>query len=374
LKYNKPQDSFCESSIFRIALTQLYGFGTIRTKRLLSSVSDVADIFTLPFSDLAHLSGFSVERLQNMNRQKAIENAKKIAESVDIHGINMLFYSDPNYPRRLKQCEDAPLLLYFRGNLELNNSRFVAVVGTRNASDYGKQLCGELIPYLASKNITVVSGMAYGIDIYVHKLCLKHEIPTIGVMAHGLDFIYPHIHRSVAHQMLDMGGLLSEYPPGTQPDRENFPRRNRIVAGLCDATVVVETKQKGGSLITAELANDYNRDVFAFPGRVFDENMKGCNQLIANNKAHLVHNGIDFLDKMTWNNSPSQLSIQPSLFPELNPQEQVIVNMLKTNGMMNVDNLASQLQLSASELSVLLFGLEMSGVIASIPGNRCQLA
>jgi len=372
LIYNKLTSTENDRAVCQIAITQLHGFGSIRSKRLLQSVNDEYDIFNLPFNELSFLSGFSIELLRKMNRQRALEKAQIILQSLKQYNIEYIFYTDLTYPRRLKQCDDAPLVLYKKGSIDLNNSKFVAVVGTRNASDYGKQLCNELVHSFSESNIVVVSGMAYGIDIYVHQLCLQHGITTLGIMAHGLDIVYPSVHRSIAKKMLDRGGLLSEYPPNTQPDRENFPMRNRIVAGLCDATIVVETKQKGGSLITADLANDYNRDVFAYPGRIFDENMQGCNSLIANNKAHLIQNGKDFLNKMGWNVKNSN-PIQRSLFINLTPQEQLIVSLLEQTGVMNIDTISAQLKLSASETSVLLFGLEMNGVITSVPGNRCQL-
>jgi len=372
LIYNKPPSSSSNTLLYQIATTQLYGFGSIRSKRLLHSVGNETDIFQLPFDELAFLSGFSIDMLKKMDRQRALQKAEAILALTAKHRISVLFYTDAAYPRRLKHCDDAPLVLYYKGECEFNNSRFVAVVGTRNASDYGRQLCKELIRSFSGNNITVVSGMAYGIDITIHQLCLQHDLPTIGVMAHGLDIIYPHVHRSIAHQMFNHGGLVSEYPSDTPPDRENFPMRNRIVAGLCDATIVVETKRKGGSLITAELANDYNRDVFTYPGSVFDENMQGCNQLIANNKAHLIQSGDDFLCKMGWN-SAVKIPIQRSMFPNLNPQEQTLVRLLEQMGTMNLDTLATHLKLSASELSVLLFGLEMNGLVRSVPGNQCQL-
>jgi len=372
LIYNKLTSKEDHRAVCQIAITQLHGFGSIRSKRLLQSVDSEYDIFNLPFNELSFLSGFSIELLKKMNRQQALDKATKILESIKHYGVEYIFYTHHNYPRRLKQCDDAPLVLYKKGNVDLNDSKFVAIVGTRNATDYGKQLCSELIRSFSESNITVVSGMAYGIDIAIHQLCLQYDIKTIGIMAHGLDIVYPSVHRSVAKKMLENGGLLSEYTPNTQPDRENFPMRNRIVAGLCDATIVVETKRKGGSLITAELANEYNRDVFAYPGSVFDENMQGCNELIANNKAHLIQNGNDFLNKMSWNTKTNN-PIQRSLFVDLTPQEQSIVEILEKTGAVNIDTLSVQLNLSASETNVLLFGLEMNGIITSMPGNRCQL-
>lgn len=362
--YNKPH--------YQIALTQLFGFGPVKTKQLLQSVGNEEDIFRLPLKKLAQQTKLPLDLLKKMNRDEALLKAEKIFAEIQRNEIEYLFYTDPDYPRRLKQCDDAPLVLYFKGKMDLNESRFVAVVGTRDASGYGKRICSELIQRLAGTNIVVVSGMAYGIDITIHQLCIQYGVETIGVMAHGLEIVYPRLHRSTAGKMLLNGGLISEYPPNTKPDRENFPMRNRIVAGMCDATIVVESKIKGGSLITADLANDYNRDVFAYPGNVFDENSEGCNLLISSNKAHLIRNGEDFLKKMGWDLTVKK-PVQRSIFPGLSPEEQKVVQLLEKSGQMNIDSMAMQLELPSSRLSVLLFQLEMSGLIASVPGNRCQL-
>lgn len=362
--YTKPH--------YQIALTQLFGFGPIKTKHLLNSVEKEEEIFNLPLKNLSEKTGISITSLKKMNREEALLKSESIYTNIQKSNIDFTFYTQPDYPRRLKQCEDAPLILYSKGKMDLNNTRFVAIVGTRDASDYGKRICSELIQQFAGSNIVVVSGMAYGIDIAIHQLCLQYDVKTIGVMAHGLEIVYPYMHRSTARKMLDSGGLLSEYPPQTKPDRENFPMRNRIVAGMCDATIVVESKIKGGSLITADLANDYSRDVFAYPGHVFDENSAGCNMLIATNKAHLIQNGKDFLTKMGWDLSVRN-PVQRSVFPCLSANEQKIVSLLEEKGHMNIDSVGMELNLPSSQLSVLLFQLEMNGIIVNIPGNRCQL-
>jgi DNA processing protein len=364
LNYTKPH--------YQIALTQLCGFGPIRTRQLLQFVENEASVFDLPIKKLAQISGFSTDILKKMNRESALEKSDVILQAIQRQQIDLLFYTDIEYPRRLKQCEDAPLLLYTKGNLDLNDTRFVAIVGTRDASDYGKRICSELIQQFVGTDIVVVSGMAYGIDIAVHQLCLQYGVQTIGVMAHGLEIVYPHLHRSTAKKMLNQGGLISEYPPNTKPDRENFPMRNRIVAGMCDATIVVESKIKGGSLITADLANDYSRDVFAYPGNVFDEHSEGCNSLIANNKAHLIRNGADFLQKMGWDLTVRN-PVQRSIFHSLSTEEQHVMALLEKSGQMNIDSMAMHLNFPSSKLSVILFQLEMNGLIASVPGNRCQL-
>lgn len=362
--YTKP--------IYQIALTQLCGFGSIRTKQLLSAVENEEDIFLLPIKKLAQQTGISVEILKKMNREEGLSKAQEIYTNIQRYEIDAIFYTDPRYPRRLKQCDDAPIVLYTKGDMDMNNTRFVAVVGTRDISDYGKRICAELIQKLANAGCVIVSGLAYGVDITIHQTCIQYGVETIGVLAHGLEIVYPHLHRSTAKKMIKYGGLVSEYPPNTNPDRENFPMRNRIIAGMCDATIVVESKIKGGSLITADLANDYSRDVFAYPGSIFNENSEGCNMLIANNKAHLIRNGDDFIKKMGWDLLVKN-PVQRSIFPSLSKEEQDIINTLVENNKMNIDTMAMQLKLPSSKLNVLLFQLEMNGLIALIPGNRCQL-
>lgn len=332
----------------------------------------MSEIFTDSYRNLSKRTGIKIDILKKMDRENALAYSENVYRDCIKFGIELIFYTHPDYPRRLKQCTDAPLLLYSRGNLRLNETRFVAVVGTRNASDYGKKLCTELIESFVGNNIIVVSGLAYGIDITIHKLCLQFGVPTIGVLAHGLEMTYPSSHVNVAKKMCSEGGLLSEYPPFTNPDREHFPMRNRIVAGMCDATIVVESKIRGGSLITADLANDYSKDVFAFPGNVFEENSEGCNKLIADAKANLITNGQDFLLKMGWNVSKKK-SIQRSIFPVLTAEEESIVQELISNPEISIDGIATKLQMPISSLSVHLFQLEMNGVVMPLPGNRCKL-
>lgn len=359
---------------YEIAVTQLFGFGPIKTKQLLESLENIRDLFELSEKELSAVSGFQVHSLKKMQRKEALLWAEKVVKDIEKYAIQTLFYTHPDYPRRLKQCVDAPLLIYTKGTVDFNHSKFVAIVGTRNETRYGKRICKELIQSFVGSNIIVVSGLAYGIDFSIHTNCLEQQIPTVGVLAHGLEMVYPREHFGVAVEMCNTGGLISEFPPFTNPDRENFPMRNRIVAGMCDATIVIESHSKGGSLITADLANDYNRDVFAFPGGVFETSSEGCNRLIASNKAHLILNGKDFLTKMGWNNPQKAApSIQKSIFPALTDSEQSIVNLLVDQPEITIDTISMRLKMPISQLSVHLFQLEMSGILKPLPGNRCQL-
>jgi DNA processing protein len=275
----------------------------------------------------------------------------------------------------LKGCSDAPIVLYYKGNANLNERRIISVVGTRNATNYGKEICEELIRSFSEKSypILVISGLAYGIDVYAHKACLKYNIPTVGVFAHGLDTIYPSLHAPIASKMLEKGGLISDFISETKIDRPNFLRRNRIIAGLADATIIVESAEKGGALVTADIANSYNRDVFAFPGRCTDMYSRGCNKIIKLNEAILVENQADIEKAMNWDIKVStNRSYQTSLFIELTPEEQKLIDLLK-GGDRFVDEITIETQISMSKVSALLLGLEFKGMIVSLPGKMYRL-
>ncbi len=354
----------------QIAISFLQGIGSIRARLLLSKIPDLPSLFNLSLRELEQLTGLSKKIIRQMDRANALKQAEKYMRLVENKNVKSFFIQDSDYPRRLKQCEDAPTLLFGQGNLDLNPLRSVAIVGTRNATEYGREMCEKLIHSLIDKNIVVVSGMAYGIDICVHQLCVKYNVPTIGVLGHGLDRLYPSVHKTTATRMMENGGLLTEFLPGTLPDRENFPRRNRIVAGMCDATIVVESKGRGGSLITAELANDYSRDVFAVPGNLGQIYSEGCNKLISDSKAHLYLGPEQFLKWMDWGIAKEKVSVQHKLFNSLSNDEKVMLELLQTEGAQHMDALAHRSQMPISKTSVILFQLEMSGMIKALPGKK----
>jgi DNA processing protein len=357
----------------QIALTFLQGIGSVRARLLLSKMPDLNSLFTLSLRELEQITGLSRKLLKQMNRDEALLQAEKHLSFMEKNQVKTFFIQNPDYPRRLKQCEDAPMLLYGQGNLDLNPLRSVAIVGTRNATEYGREICEKLILSLIGKNVLVVSGMAYGIDICVHQLCVKHNVPTIGVLGHGLDRLYPSVHKNTAQRMLDTGGLLTEFLPGTLPDRENFPMRNRIVAGMCDATIVVESKNKGGSLITADLANDYSRDVFAVPGNIGQIYSEGCNQLISSSKAHLYLSPEHFLKWMDWGDNKKVAKAQRALFSNLTTDEKTMVDLLQNEGEQHMDSLAYKSKMPISKTSVILFQLEMNGLVKALPGKKYVL-
>lgn len=307
--------------------------------------------------------------------QKMLDAARKEAEEelifVEEHQINTHFFLDDEYPKRLKNCPDAPVVLFGKGNYDLNPEKVISIVGTRNATEYGLQFCESLIESLAAMNVLVVSGMAYGIDICAHKESVAYDTPTVGVLAHGLDRLYPSLHEKIAYKMLQNGGLVTEYGSNTNPDKERFPARNRIVAGMCDATIVIESGFKGGSLITADLAFNYNRDVLALPGNVNQPYSKGCNRLIKEQKAAMLTGVEDLVQIMGWDlDRNKKKEVQKALFLDLKPEEKDIVKCIEDQPEITIDELMIQLEKPMSKLSADLLSLEMSGVITQKPGKK----
>ena len=304
-----------------------------------------------------------------------VEHAEKEMEFIESKGINLICYGDGEYPCRLAECADAPLVLHSLGNADLNARRIVSIVGTRHASEYGKALCENFVADLArfSPDTLIVSGLAYGIDVCAHRAALKAGLPTIGVMAHGLDRIYPGAHRATAKQMLENGGLLTEFMSGMEPFPSNFLQRNRIVAGMADATVVVESASKGGSLVTASLALGYDRDCFAFPGRVNDQYSQGCNELVSRNRAALITSAYDFVEAMNWEAAATKKSaddLQTELFPDLSPEETAVMTALReSSDGLQVNQMVVQLNMPINKLLPLLFEMEMKGLVKAVAGG-----
>ena len=358
---------------YKIALTLLQGVGPVKAKSLLNRLSSIEELFTHSINVIAKKTGVNQSFLQKMDREKALNKSVFVADHILKNNISPCYFDDDNYPRRLLQCIDAPLLLYGQGKFELNNSKVVAVVGTRNATSYGRRVCDELIASFVDKNILVVSGLASGIDEHVHKRCVELNVPTVGVLGHGFDRIYPSHNKTLSERMKINGGLLTEFIPGTTPDRENFPKRNRIVAGMSDATIVVESKLRGGSLITANLSNDYNRDVFAYPGSIHKETSQGCNRLIADQKAHLLQSPEDFLAMMNWNTFEKKKEVQKTMFLDLSDIQTKITTLISQHQCLQIDVLSLKTALPISQLNNELFHLEMNGIIQSLPGKKYSL-
>jgi DNA processing protein len=358
---------------YQVAITLIPSIGDVLAKNLISYCGSPEAVFREKAAKLEKIPGIGKFHAKEVISHDVMERAEEEIRFIEKHSIATLFYTDPDYPKRLRQCADSPVLLYYKGNADLNNTKVLSIVGTRNISPYGRKLCDELVSDLSDQNILVVSGMAYGVDICAHKACVQNGISTVGVLAHSLDKLYPAIHRPVAVKMLENGGLLTDFKSGTKPDKENFPKRNRIVAGMADATVVIESATDGGSLITAEIANSYSRDVFAFPGRTEDPFSVGCNKLIKTNKAALIESAADLLYQMGWIETQIKKTNQQKLFHELNPEEETLVKVLREKGQTHIDELCITSNFSMGKVASLLLTLEFSGILRSLPGKMYEL-
>ena len=357
--------------LYQIALTMIHGVGYVHSRQLLEYFGTAEAIFSEKERLLEKVPRIGAKTAAEIKNPDVLSQAETELAFMQENDIKGLFITDENYPQRLKECADAPLLLYSKGNIDLNRKRVISIVGTRNATAYGREQTEQLVTELAKAfpDLLIVSGLAFGIDICSHMAALKNNLSTIGVLAHGLDRIYPGAHRGTAINMLQQGGLLTDFPSGTNPDRQNFVKRNRIVAGLADTTIVIESAEKGGSLITADIAFSYSRDVFSFPGRTTDPQSCGCNKLIRQNKAGLITCAADLISAMRWEETKGTPVQTELLFTE-EKDEIPAVTLIRQHKEIHINELAIKLEMSISELSVLLFELEMDGRINALPGSR----
>lgn len=363
------------SLLHKLAFTFVPGIGDVTARSLLSQFETPEAVFEATKKQLISVPGIRAKTVGSILSKEGFDRAEKELDFIEKYKITAFLLNDAGYPKRLRNCYDAPSILFYKGNADLNVSRVISIVGTRNATPYGKELTQQLVEELKAYDVLVISGLAYGIDGIAHKECLKNDMPTIGVLGHGLDRIYPAQHRALAEKMLTKGGLLTEFPSGTNPDRENFPKRNRIVAGLADATIIVEASLKGGALITAELANSYNRDVFTYPGRVGDEFSAGCNYLIKTNRANLISGIKDLEYLLGWQESNNRKEQQQlSLNLNLLPEEKLLAEIIQRHGQVSIDDLALQSNFPQSKLAITILGLEMQGIVISLPGKTYKLA
>ena len=357
---------------YKIGISLIPGIGDITAKKLIAYCGGVEAVFREKKSALQKIPGIGTFFAGSViaGREQALEQANAEVGFIEKHRICARFFLDDDYPARLKHCIDGPVMIYCLGNADYNAPRVLSVVGTRSATTYGKECCSRIIEDLKSSNVLIVSGLAYGIDTWAHREALRNGLATVGVLAHGLDTLYPAANKSMASKMLSQGGLITEFTSGTIPDKENFPKRNRIIAGLADATLVVEAARKGGALITADIANSYNRDVFAVPGRIIDPYSEGCNRFIRTNKAALVQSAADIKYLMGWeeqSEKPSQ--IQKKLFINLSPDEEAVVALIRTAGELTVDKICLGLQLNTSRVATALLNLEFEGIVKCKPGK-----
>ncbi len=356
--------------LYQIALTLVPGIGDVLGKKLVSLCGSPEAVFKEPQKLLRKIPRMSHAIFASLRTKGILERAEKEVEFIQRYHIKTLFFLDKDYPFRLKNCVDGPLLLYFKGNVNLNFPKVIGIVGTRNATDYGKEICFQLIDGLQTQEVLVVSGLAYGIDSCAHRVSLEKGLKTVGVLGHGLDRIYPYLNKVLAERMIKNGGLITDFISETKPDRENFPMRNRIIAGLCDAIVVIEATQKGGALITADIANSYHRDVFAVPGRIGDLYSEGTNNLIKSNKASLIQSAEDIKYMMGWDLPDKKpLSIQKKIFIELTTEEQIVTDILTRLGHLGIDELCIEAKLSMSKVAAALLNLEFEGIVKCLPGK-----
>ena len=355
----------------KIALGLIPRIGDINARKLVSHFGSVEAIFHEPYRNLIKIPGIGSGIAKYISERTYLDTAEKEAEFVTKNNIRTYFYLDPDYPFRLRQCDDSPVVFFFKGNCNLDASKILSVVGTRNATPRGKELCEKIVEGLAvgHPDLIIVSGLAYGIDIASHKAALSNNLQTIGVLAHGFKTTYPAIHASTARAMVNKGGLVTDFLSDALPERNNFLKRNRIIAGLADATLVVESGIKGGALITADIANSYNRDVFAVPGRPDDQWSAGCNSLIRNNKAFLTECSDDIEYFLNWKPEKLKPVIQRTLFSELDDNEKVIYELLSKQGELTIDSICRTLDIPVYKLSSLLLQMEFKGLLKCSPGN-----
>ncbi len=361
---------------YQIGLTLIEGIGDVNAKSLLAYCGSAREVFKEKKTHLLKIPGIGEYLARSIVKSRDVLNrTEDEIKFIKKYKISPLFFTDENYPRRLKYCSDSPILLYYKGNADLNKEKIIGVVGSRKPSDYGKEKTRELIADLKSTNAIILSGLAYGVDVLAHKSALDEGLETVGVLAHGLDRIYPQIHDKIAKKMLTQGGLLTDFMSGTNPDAVNFPKRNRIVAGLCDALIVVESKRQGGSLITATIANSYNKDVFAFPGRAGDPLAEGCNGLIKQNRATLIENAADLIYAMQWEEQEKKgKSKQIPLLINLSDDEKLVVQAFGEKTEMHIDELCYATQMPVSKVAAVLLQMEFSNLIKCKPGKMYAMA
>lgn len=349
------------------------GIGSITARTLIQYLGGTKEVFLATKKKRQSIPGISDKLVALLNFEDVKKSVEEELRFIEKNNIQVVSYYDKNYPYRLKECHDAPLLLFVKGSTNFNLEHIVNIVGTRHATEYGKQVTDNIIAELAPYNTCIVSGLALGIDGAAHKAALQHNLPTIAVLGHGFKQMYPPQHKSLAKCIEETGALITEYSSETIFDKSNFPKRNRIVAGMCDATVIVESAAAGGAMITAELAYSYNRDVFAVPGRVIDKYSQGPNALIKGLKAQMISEAQDIVKAMNWDSERRSSSKAIPLFIQVSEQEQPIVDFLKENPEAPIDVLTHSLHLSPTEAAKYLLQLEMQGILRTLPGKRYVL-
>ncbi len=354
---------------YQLAICLIPNVGPITAKKLIAYCGGAEAVFREKKKNLLKIPHVGELTAKSVGDEEIFEKVDRELEFIAKYKIKTRFYLNSDYPVRLKPVEDSPVMLFSKGHCDLDNVRAIGVVGTRSITGYGKDMCCEIVKDLADINPVIISGLAYGIDTVAHKTALDNDLKTAAVLGHGLDRIYPSLNRSLAEKITQSGILITDFFSNTKPDRENFPRRNRIIAGLCDAVIVIEAAEKGGALITAYYANDYNRDVFAVPGKKTDNFSRGCNHLIKTNKAHLAESADDIKYIMNWTKSIKPKPVQRIMFAELSGEQQKIVNILKENQPVSLDSIVALSKMTFSKATATLLELELKSVVKTLPGN-----
>ena len=365
-----------DECLYNLAISFLSGVGDVNSKKLISYFGSAKNVFNASLSDLKKISGIgdsTALKLYNSFSQ-ALNLAEEELAYIYANDINFVTFCDENYPVRLRECSDSPMVLYYKGNPDFNSEKIISIVGTRKASNYGIDTCAKLIADISKKfpEAVIISGLAFGIDIVAHKEALNNGLKTWAILGHSLENIYPSKHKGTAQKIVSSGGaIISDYYHGSRIDATNFLKRNRIVAGLCDAVIIIESDKKGGSIVTANIANHYNKDVFAVPGNVNLTNSAGCNNLIKTNRAHLLDCADDLEYIMNWKTETSSKNQQKtlSLIAELNENEEIVVNILKNYDYLDIDNISRQANLSSDILSLCLLELEFKNIVKALPGK-----
>lgn len=358
---------------YLLALQRVEGIGDIIAKKLITHFGHSEAVFRAKSSQLASIDGIGNVLLQNFKDQSVFAKAERELQFITSNQITATSFQDSNYPERLKHCFDSPLVLFSSGTIDLKNRKTISIVGTRQITSYGVEFCRKFIEDLAPLNPVIVSGFAYGVDIIAHQSAMENNLQTIGVMAHGLNQIYPKAHKKYVAKMKENGGFMTEFWSSSNPDRENFVRRNRIVAGMTEATIVIESAERGGSLITANIANDYNRDVFAVPGRITDKYSQGCNTLIKIQKANMLTCAADLIYMLNWDVEKAAQPVQKKLFVVLDNDEQKIYDYLLQSGKELLDIIALECDFPIYKISSILLNMELKGVIRPLPGKLFEV-
>ena len=354
---------------YLLALQRVEGVGDIMAKKLLTHCGSAEAVFKTKTAQLAGIDGVGSMLLRSLKDKSIFQKANLELEFIKSNDINATYFQEEAYPDRLKHCIDGPLLLFTSGNIDFKNRKIISIVGTRQITSYGTEFCRKLIEDLAPLDPIIVSGFAYGVDIVAHQLAMEHKLQTIAVLAHGLNQSYPKTHKKHVAKVEENGGFMTEFWSSSNPDKENFVRRNRIVAGMSEATIVIESADRGGSLITANMANDYNRDVFAVPGRVTDKYSQGCNNLIKTQKANVLTSAADLVYILNWDIQKETKAVQKQLFVTLEDDEQKVYDYLLKTGKELMDIIALRCDFPIYKISGMLLNMELKGVVRPLPGK-----